>query len=345
VALDDNEGRSATEVLEGRVAVSRERRAVPVAEGFGLVARAAAPLPPPTPLLPAPNVTDVTRRLVRVGAIVAVAPVAGAIAYRLQLSADPLFATLLVDRTEPVPSFRLPAELADGPYYLRVRAIDVNGLEGLEAALPIELDAHPEPPALISPRDRSRVRDAQPSFRWAEPTNAAAYRFRLAPASAPEVPIIVRDDLRGGRFTTEGVLAPGEYAWQVATVAANGDVGPFGDPVAFTRVEPPPVPRPEVGEASSERLVIRLPPGDEGATYHVQLARAVDFADLAFEARIAEPEVTIPHLYPARYYLRVRITEADGFEGPFSPPQRIDVRPTRWWPIFAIPAALVLLAL
>ena len=57
-----------------------------------------------------------------------------------------------------------------------------------------------------------------------------------------------------------------------------------------------------------------------------------------------EPELQVKHLYPDRYYLRARTVEADGYEGVFSPPQRIDVVPTHWWPMIVIPLAMILLA-
>jgi hypothetical protein len=44
-------------------------------------------------------------------------------------------------------------------------------------------------------------------------------------------------------------------------------------------------------------------------------------------------------------YLRARAIEADGYEGAFSAPQRIDVVPTQWWPMVMVPLAMILLAL
>ena len=137
----------------------------------------------------------------------------------------------------------------------------------------------------------------------------------------------------------------GDYVWQVATRAADGGVGPLSDPQPFTRLEPLPVPEPEVAAATSDETVVRLPTTIEGARYQVQLARDPAFADLALDRVLEEPELRVRHLYPDRYYLRARAIEADGYEGAFSAPQRLDVVPARWWPIVAIPLGLLLLAL
>lgn len=146
-------------------------------------------------------------------------------------------------------------------------------------------------------------------------------------------------------FVPDQALPVGSYVWQIATRGADGEIGPLSDPQPFARLEPLPVPEPEVAAATSDELVLRLPRPSEGARYHVQLARDRAFTDIALDRFLDQPELQVKHLYPDRYYLRARAIEADGYEGAFSSPQRIDVVPTRWWPMVAIPLGMLLLAL
>jgi hypothetical protein len=342
-ALEDNATRLDAEVLRGSVAVAGAGRQQPVAAGYGVTTRVGQPPQPPRPLLRPPDVGSVPQRSERVPFTVAVVPLAGAVRYRFQVSQDD-FQTLLVDVLADGPSLRVPA-VPDGRYVWRVRGIDAGGLEGRDAFRAVEIDARPEPPAPMLPRRAGRVREATPRFAWAEPVGALGYRFRLTPANAPDRPIVDEVTLTAAEFVPSRPVPVGEYAWQVATRAADGEIGPLSDPQPFTRLEPLPVPEPEVGAATSDELVLRLPNASPGARYQVQLAEDIDFADLALDRVLEEPELRVQHLYPGTYFLRARTIEADGYEGAFSAPQRVDVLPARWWPLFAIPLGIILLAL
>lgn len=344
VALGDGAERLSSETLEGNVAVTARGREVRVPAGYGTTAQVGRPPRPPVRLLPPPDLGAVPTRTERVPFTLEIRPLGGAVGYRLEVGADGAFATLLADRVSEGPLVRVPA-LPDGTYAFRVRGIDGQGLEGRNAQRRIEVDARPEPPAPLLPRRAQRVRDPRPHFAWAEPVEATGYRFRLAPAAAVDRPLLDRADLGGAEFTPDEVLPEGAYVWQVATRAADGEIGPLSDPHPFTRLEPLPVPEPEVVAATSDETVVRLPAATQGARYQVQLARDAAFADLAVDRLLDEPELAVRHLYPDRYYLRARTIEADGYEGAFSAPQRLDVVPVRWWPMIAIPLGLLLLAL
>ena len=343
-ALSDDGGQASTEVLTGSVGVTAERRTVSVPAGFGTVAGLDTPPAAPVPLLPPPDTSPTPDLLERLPPTLAVAAQAGAVRYRFVIAPDSTFATLLADEVRDGPTFRVP-DLADGAYVWRVRAIDQLGLEGRHRDRAFVLNAHPEPPAPLEPRRAGRVRDAAPRFAWAEPVDAAGYKFRLASAAAPDRPLLERTDLPRAELVPDQPLPPGEYVWQVATRSADGEIGPFSDPQPFTRLEPAPVPEPAVANATDRMLVVQLPRAVEGARYRVQLARDAAFSELAFDEVIEGTELEVRHLYPDRYYLRAQAIESDGYEGAFSAPQRIDVVPARWWPFVAIPLAFLLLAL
>jgi hypothetical protein len=366
LALEEDGRRLDAEVLEGRVRVAagaaaaaaapagRAATAALVGAGFGTSTALGRPPEAPRRLLPAPDVAAAPATADRLPLALEAAPVPGAAAYRFQLAPDARFGALVRDELVEAPPaggaprLRVAPDPPDGAYAWRVRAVDAGGLEGLDSApRALVLDARPEPPAPLLPRRAGKVREPLPRFAWAAPVDAAGYRFRLAPAAAPDRPLVDRDDVAGAEFRPEAPLPVGEYVWQVATRAADGEVGPLGDPQPFTRADPPPAPEPEVGEASSDALVVRLPRASaaEGTRYQVQLAPDPAFGEPALDRVLDEPELRVAHLRPGRYYLRARVVEADGYEGAFGPAQRIDVKPARWWPLVVVPLALVLLAL
>ena len=52
-----------------------------------------------------------------------------------------------------------------------------------------------------------------------------------------------------------------------------------------------------------------------------------------FDVQVSEPQITLVRPESAYYYLRIRLIESDGFEGPLGPVQRIFVPPDSYWPL------------
>lgn len=149
----DETGR--TEVLRGTVAAFNDAGSVTVAAGYGTAMVPGRAPSPPAPLLPPPRLAVVPSPDPRRAAGLAVTPVAGAAAYRLQIADDDRFSPLVLERTgtEPVFSFE---GLAIGVYVLRVRAIDADGLEGRDAQMRIRVSPRPQSDPAGPPADASR---------------------------------------------------------------------------------------------------------------------------------------------------------------------------------------------
>ena len=131
-----------TEVTEGQVAVSAEDATRRVAGGFGLVAETGKPLPEPVKLLSAPEVS--ANQSSEPGQLdVSWTRLDGAAEYRYQLALDDSFNRILVDQMTPANSFSA-ANLEAGEYHVRIRAIDMNRLEGLNAVRSLRVAAAPE---------------------------------------------------------------------------------------------------------------------------------------------------------------------------------------------------------
>ncbi|MBC7574758.1 MAG: peptidoglycan-binding protein, partial [Herminiimonas sp.] len=128
------------EVLSGKVAVAKpaEGASLTLATAKGAIvdSRTVGPM---VGLLPAP------RLVARAGADYATAqfaivPVAGASAYRVQLSTDSDAIDIIAENNAATPQVRLDG-IPDGTYFVRISAIDRAGLEGLTRIEPVRISA------------------------------------------------------------------------------------------------------------------------------------------------------------------------------------------------------------
>lgn len=333
--VDADDTRTRGEVLEGVVAArgavaAEEQR---VAAGYGTVIDAGGRVAAPTPLLPAPDLSGLPplheRPLVRLN--LPLPP--GAVGWRAQVGADDRFEALLADVRSQTAELRI-AGLDDGRHPIRLRAVAASGLEGLDTRSTLTLKARPEPPLPRAPAARAVVRGERVEFAWAASSEAQRYRLQLArvpagsdPAAAAfEAPL---QDLKDLDALTASVqpLPPGHYVWRLASVRADGDQGPFGDAQGFElRPLPPPVAPPApptVGDQSIRVFWQGLP----GQLFDFQLARDAAFTQVIEERRTDRTEIELPLPGSGRFHLRLRGRDADGFVGPWSASQHVDVVP------------------
>ncbi|PJO20457.1 peptidase M23 [Burkholderia glumae AU6208] len=225
VGYDDGDGDGGqaltrVEVLDGAVGVepdapraARRRAAAPgatlVHANFGSVTRAGGQVGAPVPLLEAP-------RLARPGKLqddaqvdFEIVPLDGARAYHVELASDAGLLDLLREVRSDTPRVRF-SDLPDGRYFVRIAALDANGLEGQARVYGFE-------------RRRFGLRtEAGPAgdgyaFRW-NPSGATAavtrYRFILSASRELADPIVDQPGLTDTRLVIAH-LPPGRYYWTV----------------------------------------------------------------------------------------------------------------------------------
>ncbi len=291
-----------------------------VGAGFGTVIDASGQVAVPVKLLDAPELGELPALQDRILVRLALPPLENATAYRAQVSLDATFDRVVADLTSATPELRF-ADLADAEYVLRVRGVDKLGLEGRNADHRFKLKARPEAPLPSSPPPKAVSFGGRVELAWTANAEAASYRLRLA-SSADFKPAL--RDITGLRelSTTFDGLAPGTYFWQLASVRADGDQGPFGDPRSFElRPLPPQPPPPKVGE----RGISLAWEGRPGQTFELQLARDAAFKQIVLERTLSEPQIELPLPGSGRFYLRLRARDPDGFIGPYTTPQFFDV--------------------
>ena len=304
------------EVTEGAVAVSGAGAAKRVEQGFGSVVDASRRVPDPEALLAAPDVAKLPILQERPLLRFTLPAVAGASAYRAQVARDGAFNGVINETISKSPDVRV-AGIADGLYYLKVRAIDALGLEGRDATHVFTLKARPEPPLVSMPVSKGKVRAAEVEFQWAENVEAATYHLQVAKDAGFKQLVHEDKAIQGPRMVSKMPL--GQYFWRVASLRKDGDRGPYGDVATFTLMSPPAAPEPP---SMDDKSVGFRWAGEPGQKFVFQLARDDKFSTLVSERELDVAEIALPRPAPGTYYIRYRATDPDGFAGPYASTQR-----------------------
>ncbi len=318
----DQVGRS--EVLEGAVQASAAGTPVLVPAGFGTSAVPGQPASPPVALLKAPDLSGADKRIERVPLRFQWSTLSGASRYRAQVFSDKSFERLLLDGVFSTPGAKW-TDLPDGRYVLRVRGVDPGGLEGLNADQEFVLKARPEAPFATAPLEGTKSYGPTAKLIWSNSVAAQAYHVQVSTQADMSNPIADLPMVTGTEQTV--TLEPGKYFWRVASIAAGADHGPFGDPQSFTQRKIPDSPQTEAPALDEKQLTFRWRAGDAGAKYQLQLANDLSFSKPLVDRVLPEnqTQVLVDRPAPGTYYMRIKTIDADGFEGPFGTPQKIDI--------------------
>ncbi len=339
--FDADSGTAHAEVLAGRVAAAAPgapAAPTPLDAGFGLVAGRDG-VGAPQPLAPPPSLAGVSDLVERLPLRLAWPQAEPAPAWRVQVAPAAAPERLLVDRRVAEPRLRW-ADLPDGDYRLRVRALDAAGLEGRHADIAFRVKARPEPPLLRDPVHEVRVYDDPVPLRWTAPDGVQRYRLQVAAGHDFAAPV---HDVEVAATEATLALPPGRWWWRVRSVRAADDAGPWGDAQTFERRERPAAPSSLAPRIDRDRVQIAWA-ARAGETVTVQLARDDGFTDLVAERVAAQSGTELPLPGPGTYWVRVRATDDAGVSGPWGPPNRLDVPAAPVWP-WLVPAALLILLL
>jgi hypothetical protein len=321
-------------VIEGAVRFDLAKAAASgaaVAAGFGAAIDATASAPSVVKLLPAPDLASVPERFDR--PLVRFALASESQPVRIQVAADSAFDKIVLDqRVAPGTEVRL-AGLDDAQWHLRARRLDGLGIEGYDAVRPFVLKARPEPPAATQPRRASKQTVGAVEFAWAQNLEASSQRLQVARDAAFGDMVADRNAVPGTSVRIE-ILSPGAYFWRLASVRADGDAGPFGDPLSFElRATPEP---PKGGMASDGASLAFSWSGRPQDRQQVELARDANFQTLVASAELTSTEWVLPR--PERggdYFFRYRSVEPDGFVSANSATLKTEV-PKDWRPLWLL---------
>lgn len=321
----DAEGKTLRgEVLDGAVGVTAARREVVVPAGQGTLAEAGRPPAPARPLLPPPEVIALPGRIRALPIRFSWQRNEAARSWRAQVATDADFSQPLFETLTDEPAVEWDGALPDGRYFLRLRAVDADGLEGLNRDHPFELDLRPIPPQLTAPTQGQRSYDGNVSFAWGLPEEAHGFVLQLSPTShfGRDVQEVRLDAVNRHQVQ----LPPGTWYWRMASLDEKGERHLWGPPQSF-EVRPLPA-APTVAEPRLETGMAHLAwlPVAGAERYELELAKTPDFEVAVAQHQSATNQASLP-LKPGRYHWRVRGLEADGQAGAWSQSSRIVMAP------------------
>ncbi len=341
ISSEPETAKSNTEVLEGGVLVTSSDKTRLITKGYGTIAVADQQPELPVKLLDSPDIDDVSRVFERVPIQLKLPELPKNQGYRVQIAETPLFNNMLFNKSFSSSTIRT-VDLPDGKYQMRVRGIDEQGLEGKNAEFQFELNARPEPPFLGMPKPGAGIVEETPTFKWSQDKAAKGYHLQIAETEDFTNILVDISTSTEASLTLEKPLKIGKYYWRIATIDQDGD-GPFSDPQLLRRILP--APELEAPEMTDDTLVFRFRKGLPGQKYQVQMAKDEAFTQLVIDEQLEEPKLEQPLPEGGDYFVRIRTIDPDGFIGPFSAPQVIEVPGFDWYLFLALLPLFALFAL
>lgn len=328
LAVDD--GATREETVEGLVKVSAAGAGVDVPKGRGTVARTGQPPMRPVPLLPAADVTGLPTRFERLPMRFPLPRHAGALEWHGQVANDTTFERILLGKSLHGDSLTF-ADLPNGDYVLRLRAIDANGLQGLDALHAFTVFARPFSPGLNRPGDAATIRTATPALAWGDVVDVARYHIQLA-ASADFASPLYDEIVDQVGWQVPEELPAGTLYWRAASITVDGQQGPWATAAFAYKPGPGAV---DLGRAAllieDERLSLKLEMPPEGLFYEAVLSADQQMAPALARISSGDGMLELPRPDSGTYYLGVRLVDrSDNTPGPMSI-QKVEIPPSRLW--------------
>ncbi|MEP5569469.1 MAG: FecR domain-containing protein [Halioglobus sp.] len=346
MAATEGDSSSRFEVTGGIVDVSDSEAEGKIAlnKGFGSVVSAGQLPLPPQALLSAPRLTDIPQTLNRIHWPITWDPLDKAKKYRIRLSDSPGFETVVWQSVTDQTSVRLPT-LVDGTYYLRVRAIDEMGLEGIEQEAALVQAAHPQPPEPLAPADSSTHSNNFPKLFWSQAPEANLYHLQVARDAEFIDVVIEQSALDTLQYSKSGSAELGTWYWRVASIDSKGHQGPYGPIGHFTITEQPPIAKLDY-DATTGNINVSWPRSNLGVSYQVQVADDKEFSKIISDETLTTSEYSIPASESEKRYLRIRTIDLNGQESEWTNAQEIAAKPDNSWKIaLGVIMTMVLIAL
>ncbi len=243
--------------------------------------------------------------------------------YELQYSTSSSFASGNVNVPGLGTSYTFGSPLADGHYYWRVRAVNVNAAAGAwSASRDFTVDtAGPVAPALSSPADAATLRGTT-AFSWTAPATAAGYEFVYDNDADFSSPVIDNSALTATSFTVTNP-ARGSYYWRVRAKDALGNWGAWSAARTFVINAPipatPGLSSPAAGfQTTNATPTLTWTTAFNGNTYELQYSTSSSFASYVNVNGLGTNYTFGSPLSDGHYYWRVRAANLDSESGPWS---------------------------
>ncbi|HIE4129231.1 TPA: FecR domain-containing protein [Stenotrophomonas maltophilia] len=322
VSAGDGRDAAATEVLQGKVQVGNAHGQRMVQPGQATRSASADAAPDAvTVLLPAPQLRNDELRLAPLPTLLAWTPVTGAAHYRVEVVEAATPEILLFAATTPDTRLAI-GNLPPGQLRILLRAVDAQGVEGIDASADFELSDQPPPPLTLAPLHGQTINSDRPRFRWSQAPGARSSVLQIA-ADSTFVQPLQEQTSTGTDLRLAQPLPPGQYFWRIASRGADGHQGRYGQALPLQLSNEPVDPALQPPEAAHGELTLRWQAGSDGQRYRVQVDRRGDFKAPLVDETVAEPQVSFKRPWRGTLHVRVQYIDDDGHAGEFSPAQQI----------------------
>jgi len=322
VSAGDGRDVAATEVLQGKVQVGNAHGQRMVQPGQATRSASADAAPDAVSvLLPAPQLRNDELRLAPLPTLLAWTPVTGAAHYRVEVVEAATPEILLFAATTPDTRLAI-GNLPPGQLRILLRAVDAQGVEGIDASADFELSDQPPPPLTLAPLHGQTINSDRPRFRWSQAPGARSSVLQIA-ADSTFVQPLQEQTSTGTDLRLAQPLPPGHYFWRIASRGADGHQGRYGQALPLQLSNEPVDPALQPPEAAHGELTLRWQAGSDGQRYRVQVDRRGDFKAPLVDETVAEPQVSFKRPWRGTLHVRVQYIDDDGHAGEFSPAQQI----------------------
>ncbi len=169
----------------------------------------------------------------------------GATSYRLQVSTDAGFATMVVDQSNITTASHAVSSLATNTtYYWHVNATNSAGTSAYSTAWSFTTVAPPPPPAvpvLAAPSDGATGIATNPTLTWNASTGATSYRVQVSTSSAFTTTVVDQSNITTTSYAVSSLATNTIYYWHV-NATNSGGTSAYSTAWSFTTVAPPPPP-------------------------------------------------------------------------------------------------------
>ncbi|MDR9414829.1 MAG: Ig-like domain-containing protein [Gracilimonas sp.] len=244
--------------------------------------------------------------------------VTNAAEYRVQVSTDNSFSTIITDSVLTTSSVFITSLNFNTTYHWRVKASNTGGESGWTNSFSFTTkDPIPEIPNLQAPANAATDQDTSLAFDWTAANNAQAYQFQLSEVSSFTSLIEDTSQLSNTTYQVDGLDYLTTYYWRVRSFG-NQDTSAWSTTFSFqTKVEAPePTTLVEPADMAVDldtTLTLKWRDAARADTFLVQLSEQQALTNPIINSSITDTAITLSGLqYNTTYYWRVQSKNATG---------------------------------
>lgn len=321
--------RTRQETLTGQVLLKAAGKQVLVPVGRGTIARHGKPPMAPVTLLGQPDVSTFPGRFESLPLRFPLPALKNVHSWHGEIVAE--HDQIMASKNVRGPTFSV-ADLPNGDYTLRLRGIDANGLQGMDAVHPFTVFARPFPPELNTPGKEATIRNARPVFAWSEIDGTVSYRLQVATEDDFSQPLhdIVAESTH---WQVPVDLPAGRQFWRVKSIDAQGETGPWSVSQGLTFKPGPGAidPGQVTIDIGATEISLNLPKPPDELFYEALLSPERVIEPVVARRQSTTGELSLPRPNAGTVYLGLRLVDSsDETRGPLIV-HKVDIPLSRWW--------------